>query len=870
MSSASVYREILAWSQGQPMWQRDALRRLVRDADLGDSDVQQLVQICLDAHGIHAGSPNRPVPLSEDHLPSGPISAPTVCLHAIADVMNVNALAPGQTVEFSPEGLTIIYGSNGSGKSGYARILGQCCRARAQDVEVLGNVFSEAADGEQSAAIRYQVGPADPQEMTWRPDESAPAELAAISVFDKQSAGVYVDKDNDLAFRPMGLDLLDRLAQTCLLLKAELEDRIRKLQGQRPAALVQPPVAPTTKVGRLVSGLAAPGSESLAEELAQLSEAEVKRLGELASVLKDDPGKEAARLRTLAKRLERIREALLDIGGSLSTEVAVRLRRLQSDAAARRAAAVLAAEEAFGPDSLADVGCDAWRALWDAAREYSQRHAYPDRAFPVLDGSARCVLCQQVLGDEGTQRLIRFDDYVRGETQRLAEGAEVALREAVGRVQALGVDGSGIADALEDLSALSQEAAGRVAAFMASAQRRQAAVVDACSDGSWDGVADLAPSPLADLESVLSGMRDTASQLESAARDEERAKLVTEQRELADRQWLSGALEDVAAEICRLRLEGRLNRALGDTDTTAVTRKASDLARSVVTSGLCEAFRTELKGLGAPAMELDVVPSGGKRGVLYHRLRLTDAAGTPVANVASEGEYRCIALAAFLAELATAPDRSGIVLDDPVCSLDHVRRRRVAERLAREAEARQVVIFTHDIAFLSQLRRAPRAASVECRVQTVESVPARGHGVCDCRVPWEGANVKERLSALRRMAQDASALYTKTGRDGGAYVAAAESAYLLLRRTWERAVEEVLLGGVVQRFEPEIHTKQLRTVTDISDDDYQRLDAGMGKCSLALHDQPGAENEPTPGPDELKDDIADLDAWVNEIRQRRK
>lgn len=47
--------------------------------------------------------------------------------------------------------------------------------------------------------------------------------------------------------------------------------------------------------------------------------------------------------------------------------------------------------------------------------------------------------------------------------------------------------------------------------------------------------------------------------------------------------------------------------------------------------------------------------------------------------------------------------KGGIVFDDPVSSLDHRRRERVAKRLAAEAVQRQVIIFTHDIYFLCLL-----------------------------------------------------------------------------------------------------------------------------------------------------------------------
>ena len=49
----------------------------------------------------------------------------------------MNALAENQTLKFAA-GLTVVYGDNGAGKTGYIRILKQACRARGRE-QILGN-----------------------------------------------------------------------------------------------------------------------------------------------------------------------------------------------------------------------------------------------------------------------------------------------------------------------------------------------------------------------------------------------------------------------------------------------------------------------------------------------------------------------------------------------------------------------------------------------------------------------------------------------------------------------------------------------------------------------------------------------------------
>ncbi len=72
----------------------------------------------------------------------------------------------------------------------------------------------------------------------------------------------------------------------------------------------------------------------------------------------------------------------------------------------------------------------------------------------------------------------------------------------------------------------------------------------------------------------------------------------------------------------------------------------------------------------------------------------------------SHNDVKRYSLAAFLSELSVSANDSAIIFDDPVSSLDHEYREALAKRLADEAAGgRQVIVFTHDIAFLFMLSR---------------------------------------------------------------------------------------------------------------------------------------------------------------------
>jgi wobble nucleotide-excising tRNase len=81
-----------------------------------------------------------------------------------------------------------------------------------------------------------------------------------------------------------------------------------------------------------------------------------------------------------------------------------------------------------------------------------------------------------------------------------------------------------------------------------------------------------------------------------------------------------------------------------------------------------------------------------KSGVPNHRLSV----------VFSEGEQKVIALADFLAELGFKPP-APVVFDDPITSLDYQRMHDLVLRIVALSEQRQVIVFTHNIWFTTQL-----------------------------------------------------------------------------------------------------------------------------------------------------------------------
>jgi len=150
----TVLEQILEWSKDRPAWQRDALRRLVVNGELTEDDIRDLSEICKSAHGLSDQSDS--VPLEKKDIPGNGSGSAKITLLSIFHHIGVNALAGDQTLKFGPN-LTVVYGDNAAGKTGYIRILKSACRARGPE-NILGNVVSGAAPHKFVVAIKYKVG----------------------------------------------------------------------------------------------------------------------------------------------------------------------------------------------------------------------------------------------------------------------------------------------------------------------------------------------------------------------------------------------------------------------------------------------------------------------------------------------------------------------------------------------------------------------------------------------------------------------------------------------------------------------------------------------------------------------------------------
>jgi len=857
--------EIVKWSVDRPRWQRDALRRLVVNGKLSTDDLAELLHICKAARGFSDGgsAPPQALPLTSSHFPQVTPNAKPLVLREISEVVNVNALAPNQKLRFAAKGMTVVYGDNGSGKSGYARILKRACRARHRGDKIEPNVFQPPSTAAASASIHYEID-GKPQCLKWRDDGAIRPSLPAVSFFDTDCASVHVSKANDLAFTPYGLDLFEQLVSTCQALKVELEKELKAVADARPTSITSRKFACNTKVALLIAGLRPTTDPTTIDSLATITTQDQDRLHYLRAATAQDPSQLAAGVRSSRTRLQELLEQVARTEQALSQKSLNALRETKDKAEEASRAAELAASAMFTGEPLPGVGSNVWKRLWDSARAYSIASAYPNLPFPVLDDGVRCVLCQQPLTEEAVNRFRRFDEFVQQDTQTKATQAQNDYRDRQVAILGARIERAAFASHVGELKSLNENATSiMVRAFFLRSWLRYRAIQRATGSGDWKDIPEMPQSPAEALKAVNLKLLRQAEELEAAAKDQGRLNLLAELAELEDRVWLSSIRTDVSAEIDRQKKHEAMLSALKDVDTTAISTKSGALADAVVTASLRERFANEIDALNLKSAQVELVAAKSYKGARLYQIRLLAKPTADVPKILSEGENRCIALAAFLSELATSSHNSALVFDDPVSSLDHLHREAVAKRLAKESQCRQVIVFTHDLVFLHDLSRVchPEPPSYQGISRTDTYA-----GWCEPDIPLRVKDTLLSIEHLAKQAEQIGQLYSNGKVQD--YEEKARGLYGRLREAWETAVAE-MIAPVISRFKRDVATKNLSKLSIITLDDCRTVDEQRAKCSLYQHNAAEASNQPPPSPNELKQDIQALKTWFSMVKERQ-
>lgn len=863
--------DISSWFATQPKWLQTAANWLSNQHPLDDKKIKLLTNLCLAESNITLKIP--PPPYEKFISASSLIgkSNETIVINSIFEPKGINALNPASPLELSSSELNLVYGVNGSGKSGYVRLIKKITNSKWAR-EILNNVF----DGQfiaPEAKIEYTVNQTK-KTHTWN-GRSESKDLDAVKIFDSDTANRYLTEQNETSFEPYILEFFKMLVDVT----DEVKANIKSFEAKSHSSL---PLMPTEYSGTIT----AKSFQTLNyktdivefQKRLRFSDVDETRINDLTIVLDTKKADEAkAKFEKEKNQLEKLLLSVQKIIDALSDEKLSHIVQYRKQNADLSLSATKYAEKTFEYSKLNGVGQEPWKTMWEAAREYSEKVAYKDHEYPNTAYESACVLCQQTLDTPSKSRLISFDAFVKSALESESRQSNLYLKgleKAIPSIPenlALTIESNGFEKSFAD-NILSNWQECIDFALKCSDLNSPIKVVD---DSIINGELDHQGNKIA-RTGIVGKIKHISSQLneiEKARDQERRQKLESEFNDLKTKQWLLPYKEQITKEHERLNNVYKLQVAQKKASSAAITSKKNKLAEILLTEKYFALFKSELEILGGGKINIKLT-SKGTKGKSFYSLSLVDKKqplrkiGHPPHKVLSEGECKLVTLAAFLADSQLNSAQTPFIFDDPITSLDADYEENVIRRLIELAKTRQVIVFTHRLSFLSMLESLSKKNNVSSHTVSLSTF---GNSVGNPKpLPFSASGNSAALNKLmNEFLPKARMAYEKL--DEELYNSLANDICCNFRIELERIIEKELFSGVVERFRRDIQTvNKLDKAHLIKESDCEILDRMMGRYSCFLHSQPRDITVHLPKPDELSDDLQALIDWLKQFKNRKK
>lgn len=786
-------RLLVDWANEQDGWvRRLAAIVLSSSRPISESQADELYDMYLAEKGLRdAECPHEP-PLS--YPADGTASDEDLRLVKLSNVEGVNALTPGSEIEFC-ENLTILYGENGAGKTGYARILKRLAALRDAE-DIVPDIHGSRATT-PTARIDFRLGDTE-ETLIWN-NEVGVSPFTRMSIFDSPAVNLRVDENLSYVYTPAEISLFSYVSagvkavqdlgtQSVQEMTATGNPFLRHFERGTPIYQHIESLGPATDLPALETLCVLPANaveerERLERELAALKSnaAEI-----MLQVHRDE-------VRTLSLLLSAADAALAFERDAFNESLAA--------LAALRASYTRIREESFAAGELPGPPDDEWQRFVTVAAHY-QEHLKA-RDSPV--GEDRCLYCRQILTPPAVTLIKKYAAFLDDAlTQQIAEAQRKA--ETLGRVLVT-ASVNDVASALdrqrENGTSEPVYVTGQALVAAVTAARQQTQNHERVAD---DNLAVLAASVRAEAEMPLAAHRAQVEALERQLADRGPALRAAEAalRDLVARIELRQRMPEVRTYVGNAKHAAKLDATLRRISglLRSLTEVSKTASQDLVNRDFASRFEEECRALRTPDVQLEFIGREGRA-----QRRKTLSRNYRLSQILSEGEQKVLALADFIAEARMGESCAPIIFDDPINSLDHRRLHEVADRIAHLAPTRQVVLFTHNIWLATELLARFEKRPGECSYFLVSDDPAtnvKGRVNRATGPRWD--TVKNLAKKVDDHLRDAGAT------SGAAQSALVEAAYGVMRSWCEVVVEEVLFGDVTRRYRANIMMGGLRNV----------------------------------------------------------
>ena len=782
-----ILNDIIDWVENKPEFWQVAIDRLIRNNEISDADILEIKEICKVDFGLSDFQFEKVNFEDLRKFADSAINNEDIILSKISTVENINALSRTSSLEFAPGGLTLVYGDNGAGKSSYVSILKHTCNTRGHKPTINGNLYDPTSFGDdKKAEVEYTIDGTNFKTVNLINGEINDSTLKSVDVFDTFSANHYIEGEDEIAFIPQGLSIIEKFA---LYLK-RIENEINA-ELSSPAlvgfdySLIDVAEGTTAK-----SFLENVNQDTTLDELRAESIWDSSKASKVEELIKEidklkatDPKKNLKDNGEKIKRFEILRNKFQVLENALSGQAIIDLKSIFNSYVTTSEALNKSSEEAFSELPIKGVGNNSWKFLWESARKFFNESAGND-SFPETNDDSNCPLCLQDLGEEAKQRFTVFEEFVKNDIQKTYNEALAKYSLAIDNLNGLDFSFVEQEPTTSELNELTSDFTQKQEDYLALLNNQRDYLIRLFNSKNLVEKIqsiDVANTPKTAIIDIVANLIEDNKKLEIQSIEEDLKPLIAALNQLNGEKKIYNFKPKLAREIYRQKKIKLLNQCISKCKTHSVTTLSNALTTKYITQSLKDNFRIELNKLGFKNIKIET-ETKGEKGKQYHFLKLEEENATHIAlkDVLSEGEHRCISLATFLSELSISEHKSAAIFDDPVSSLDHKWRYKISKRIVEESKSRQVIVFTHDITFLLLIQEHSAELDSDLEITSLTR-KKKETGIIAKNPPWDALSVGKRIGILKSAYQQLEKIERTETEE--AYKERAKTLYGKLRET---------------------------------------------------------------------------------------
>lgn len=218
--------ELTEWFQNRPVWTQYAAKKLIESGEISEEFINKLVELTIDeANGKGCED------ISIEDFSFDQSSSNEIKLSSLSNIQGINALSPKKPLEFGRENLSIIYGRNGSGKSGYVRILKHLTGSR-NPGNLLSNVYKSQLT-QQKCKVKYKRNDQN-KEIEWDKNDGSIKDLLSVDIYDSSTGVIYLEDQNEVTYEPPLLRFFSELIDISQSIGEKIDYKIDQNVSQKP------------------------------------------------------------------------------------------------------------------------------------------------------------------------------------------------------------------------------------------------------------------------------------------------------------------------------------------------------------------------------------------------------------------------------------------------------------------------------------------------------------------------------------------------------------------------------------------------------------------------------------------------------------